>query len=165
MAENKSLSENMEDYLEAILELERTNKVARAKDIAEKLGIQRGSVTGGLKTLGEKGLIHYEPYSFVTLTQKGKKLAKEITNRHLVLKDFFMNVLKINSQTAELNACRVEHAIDQHVYEQLVCFIKFIHSCPRAGNDWLESFQEFCSTNSNNAEKCEKCVLELQTSH
>jgi len=163
MSENKALSENMEDYLEAILELEQTNKVARAKDIADKLAIQRGSVTGGLKTLGEKGLINYEPYSFVTLTQKGKKLAKEITKRHIVLKVFFMNVLKINPETAELNACRVEHAIDQDVHERLVSFIEFIHSCPRAGDDWLESFQQFCLKNSKNSEKCEKCIQELKT--
>ena len=163
MVENKALSENMEDYLEAILELEETNKVARAKDIADKLGIQRGSVTGGLKTLGEKGLIHYEPYSFVTLTPQGKKLAKAITKRHIVLKVFFKNVLKIHPDIAESNACRVEHAIDEDVLERLVSFIEFIHSCPRAGDDWLESFQQFCSTTDNRPEECDTCIRELKT--
>lgn len=41
MAEDPKLSESLEDYLEVILDLEVTHKVARAKDIAEKLGIQR----------------------------------------------------------------------------------------------------------------------------
>jgi DtxR family Mn-dependent transcriptional regulator len=45
------LTESMENYLEAILELERPHKVARAKDIADKLHIQRDSVTGALKAL------------------------------------------------------------------------------------------------------------------
>ena len=46
------LSENMENYLETILELESANKVARVKDIADRLGIQRGSASGALKNLG-----------------------------------------------------------------------------------------------------------------
>ena len=54
MEEDPKLSESLEDYLEVILDLEETHKVARAKDIAEKLGIQRGSVTGALKESGRK---------------------------------------------------------------------------------------------------------------
>ncbi len=93
MKENIGLSESLEDYLEVILKLEQAQKVARAKDIAEKMNVQRGSVTGALKNLKEKKLINYEPYSFITLTPKGKKLAREITRRHAVLKDFLFNVL------------------------------------------------------------------------
>ena len=56
------LSESLENYLETILELEKANKVARAKDIADKLNLQRGSVTGALKSLAAAGLINYHPY-------------------------------------------------------------------------------------------------------
>ena len=55
MSTRDDLSDSLENYLEAILELEETQKVARAKEIADRLKIQRGSVTGGLKTLSEKG--------------------------------------------------------------------------------------------------------------
>ena len=48
------LSESLEDYLETILDLQTTNKVARSKDIAEKMRIKRGSVTGMLKSLAQK---------------------------------------------------------------------------------------------------------------
>ena len=65
------LSQSLEDYLETILELQKSNKVARVKDIAAKKGVQRGTVTGALKTLAGKHLINYEPYSFITLTPKG----------------------------------------------------------------------------------------------
>jgi DNA-binding MarR family transcriptional regulator len=86
------LSESLEDYLETILALEQTYKVARVKDIAQKLGVLRGSVTGALKSLAEKELIHYEPYSFITLTRKGASIAREITRRHAVIKNFLKNV-------------------------------------------------------------------------
>ena len=49
MSTQQDLSDNLENYLEVILKLEETNKVARAKEIADHLEIQRGSVTGGLK--------------------------------------------------------------------------------------------------------------------
>ena len=75
------LSESLEDYLEAILFLENSNKVARVKDIAEKMGVLRGSVTGALKSLSKKGLINYEPYSYITLTKKGTTLARQVTRR------------------------------------------------------------------------------------
>ncbi len=59
MTPQPALTESMENYLEAILNLEKTQKVARVKDIADKLSLQRGSVSGALKSLEEKGLINY----------------------------------------------------------------------------------------------------------
>ena len=84
----EGLSENLEDYLETILELQRENTVARVKDIASKLGILSGSVTSALRTLSARGLINYKPYSFITLTPEGEKIAEEILRRHSVIKDF-----------------------------------------------------------------------------
>ncbi len=112
MVDFADLTESSQSYLEVILELETAQKVARAKDIADRVGVQRGSVTGALKLLEEKGLIHYQPYSFITLTDAGRKIAEEVAYRHRVLKDFLFNVLQIDEPTAETTACRMEHAID-----------------------------------------------------
>ncbi len=155
MKENIGLSESLEDYLEVILKLEQAQKVARAKDIAEKMNVQRGSVTGALKNLKEKKLINYEPYSFITLTPKGKKLAREITRRHAVLKDFLFNVLQIDIETAEATACRMEHAIDKKTLERLVCFIDYVHKFPKAGEDWIKSFIKYCKSVEQDLEKCD----------
>ena len=153
MNKNSILSESLEDYLEVILKLEQASKVARAKDIAENLGIQRGSVTGALKNLQQKGLIHYEPYSFITLTPKGKKIAQEITHRHAILKDFLFNVLQIDAETAETTACRMEHAIDKKTLERLVCFIDYLHNSPKAGKNWIKSFIKFCASGAHDCKK------------
>ncbi len=120
MPSQETLTESVENYLEVILNLENTQKVARVKDIADKLSLQRGSVSGALKNLEEKGLINYEPYSFITLTPRGKNIAEEITHRHAVLKDFLLNVLKIEPLIAETTACRMEHVIDKATVERLV---------------------------------------------
>ena len=92
MTKQLALSESLEDYLETILELQTKNTVARSKDIAEKLDIKRGSVTGMLKKLAAQELINYEPYGYVTLTPKGNKIAKEIEGRHIVFKTFYSDI-------------------------------------------------------------------------
>ncbi len=165
MKDGAGLSENMEDYLEVILELERINKVARAKDIADRLNIQRGSVTGGLKNLEEKGLINYEPYSFITLTPKGAKIAREIRRRHDIMRQFLVKVLQVDPEKAEATACRMEHVIDSDLMERLVRFIAFIDICPRTGQDWLEHFIQYCATGDHDPEKCNQCIAECQVRH
>jgi DtxR family Mn-dependent transcriptional regulator len=140
MTEKKTwLSDSLEDYLEIILALEKRNKVARVKDIAEEMGVLRGSVTSALKKLGQKDLINYEPYNYITLTPKGAAIAKEVRRRHDVIKDFLINVLQINPEKAEINACRMEHVMDKTCVDRLVQFIKYIHTRAQIRTDWMQS--------------------------
>ena len=117
------LSESLEDYLETILELQTLNTVARSKDIAEKLDIKRGSVTGMLKKLAAQELINYEPYGYVTLTPRGEKIAKEIENRHVVLRDFLSRFVGVDEKTADDTACRMEHAMNAATFKKFKAFI------------------------------------------
>jgi DtxR family transcriptional regulator, Mn-dependent transcriptional regulator len=165
MRKDKGLSESLEDYLEVILDLEKTNKVARAKDIAERLDIKRGSVTGALKSLEEKGLVNYAPYSYITLTPKGNRIAREITRRHNGLKDFLHQVLQVDAETADATACRMEHVIDEQTMERLMCFFDYIYSCPRTGPDWLENFTAHCSSKQHDREDCDQCIAQCKARH
>ena len=87
------LTSNMEDYLEAIRNLEKANRVARVKDIAKTLKVKMPSVTGALKVLREKGLINYEKNSFISLTKEGLRISKEILNKHQTLTRFLETIL------------------------------------------------------------------------
>ncbi len=126
MTKELALSESLEDYLETILELQTNNTVARSKDIAEKLDIKRGSVTGMLKKLAAQELINYEPYGYVTLTSKGEKIAKEIESRHIVLKDFLFRLVGVDEDTADQTACRMEHAMNAATFKKFKTFISSI---------------------------------------
>ncbi|MFO8048352.1 MAG: metal-dependent transcriptional regulator [Desulfosudaceae bacterium] len=158
MQNNTSLSESLEDYLEVILRLETTNKVARQKDIAEALDVQRGSVTGALKVLAEKDLVNYEPYSYITLTKKGKKIAREIERRHTVIKDFLSRVLRIDHEKADTTACHMEHVMDTATVDSLVKFIEFVDNCPRTGTDWIEAYVSYCSAGNTDKKTCQACL-------
>lgn len=158
MSGDSELSESLEDYLESILYLEKANKVARAKDIADRMHLQRGTVTSALKSLADKDLINYQPYSYITLTLKGKKIAEEIRRRHDGIKLFLTRVLQIDAATAEETACRMEHVIDAKTMARLACFSEFLSACPRAGEQWLQSFGDFCSNRSCDPPGCSACI-------
>jgi len=160
MDEQMDLSESMENYLETILDLQKTNKVARAKDIADQLEVKRGTVSGALKVLKEKDLINYSPYSFITLTEEGREIAELIHQRHKVLHVFLQNVLQIEADKADKTACRMEHAIDDETLERLVAFIEYIHLCPRKGDGLLDSFIHYLKTSKLDRQKCKKCIKE-----
>ena len=154
----EGLSENLENYLETILELQRDNTVARVKDIAERIGVLSGTVTSALRTLSEKGLVNYKPYSFITLTSQGERIAEEILRRHNVIKGFLRNVLLLDEARAEENACRMEHAMDKAAINRLVQFIDYVRRCPRAGEDWIANFNTFYSRNRIAEAKCPECL-------
>jgi DtxR family transcriptional regulator, Mn-dependent transcriptional regulator len=150
----EDISPSLQDYLEAIFHLEKTNRVARAKDIAAEMNVKRGTVTGALKALSEHKLINYSPYNYITLTPKGRRLAGELVQRHDILKEFFIMFLQLDPEVADANACRVEHAIDPLAFERLVYFVEFMKNCPRAGDDWLQAFTRFCHDGSQ-PDNCE----------
>ena len=92
MATTVNLTASLEDYMEAIFHLVDEKQAARARDIAQRLQVNRSSVTGALQSLAQKGLVNYEPYEAITLTQKGVAVAKDVVRRHEVLRDFLVKV-------------------------------------------------------------------------
>ncbi|MGA7879176.1 MAG: metal-dependent transcriptional regulator [Desulfoferrobacter sp.] len=153
----ESLSASLEDYLEVIFHLEESNRVARAKDIADQMNVQRASVTGALKALAGRGLINYSPYSYITLTTTGRKVARGIIHRHNTLLEFFVTALQLTPEEAEANACRIEHSIDLVAVDRLVRFLEFIKTCPRTGIDWFDAFARYCQRGVQTS-NCEDCV-------
>ena len=152
----ENLSASLEDYLEVIFHLEQSNRVARAKDIAGQMNVQRASVTGALKALAGRGRVNYSRYSFITLTETGRNIARDVIRRHDTLRDFFMTALQLSPEDAEANACRIEHSIDPVGIDRLVRFLEFIKICPRTGVDWLDAFARYCKRGSQTSD-CESC--------
>jgi DtxR family Mn-dependent transcriptional regulator len=139
-----TLTSAMEDYLEAIYHLEKERRIARVRDIANRLGVKMSSVSSALKTLSSRGLIRYDPHQYITLTDRGIDEAKEIVRKHEILKRFLSGVLKIKEDVAEDNACRIEHHLDPEVIEQLIGFLEFVEMCPVDQTRWLDGRSESC---------------------
>jgi DtxR family Mn-dependent transcriptional regulator len=150
----------MENYLEAILHLVRQHAVARSKDIAKRLSVNRSSVTGALQALRERELVNYEPYGLVTLTKKGTEAARKVARRHKALRDFLVNVLGIEQDEADEAACRMEHGVSKHIVDRLIQFAGLVETCPRAGARWIEGFGYRCEAAPPSHRKCETCIKE-----
>ena len=127
--ERRELSDHQEMYLKVIYTLIEDHKVARVKEIAEKLEVTKSSVSGALKSLAEKDLVSYDPYSYAELTPKGEKMAAAIQNKFRILTNFLVEVLEVPVATAEENACRMEHIMDDSVVKKLVHLLEFCKSC------------------------------------
>ncbi len=127
----------MEDYLEAILRLQQSDNRARVKGIAEMMKVSLPTVTSALRTLSTAGLVRHEKYGDVELTEEGQRRAELILRRHQALVRFLTSFLQLDADTAEQEACQMEHAISQETLNRLVTLMEFVRTCPRGGTDWL----------------------------
>jgi DtxR family Mn-dependent transcriptional regulator len=139
----RELTPTMEDYLEAIYNLSQEKQAVRVKDIAKRLGVKMPTVTNMLKTLNERGMIDYEKYEYLELTRRGSDIGSEIDQRHQTLKSFLTDVLQIDQDKADEDACKMEHSVSLTTLERMVEFMEFVENCPRGGMDWLEHFKEY----------------------
>ena len=117
----------VQEYVEIIRDLERDNKVARVKDIAEKRGVTRSSVSLVLNLLVEKDLIAHEQYGHVCLTERGHQLANDLELKHNTIKKFLI-ILGVPEEIAEQDACRLEHYVSALTSNALFDFIKHVES-------------------------------------
>jgi DtxR family transcriptional regulator, Mn-dependent transcriptional regulator len=122
----ESVSASKQDYLETILDFTADEGQVRSIDIAHALGVSRASVNKSLGVLKESGLVEHEHYGDVKLTEKGLKVARQVRARHDNLKTFLSTVLGVNPDTAETDACRMEHAISRETAEKLEEYLKTV---------------------------------------
>jgi len=129
----------MEDYLETIYWLSKEKGSAKLSNISQTMGVRLPSVSEMMKRLKDKGLVEYEPYGEVTLTEKGREVAMRIAARHELLASFFM-ALGVEKKIALEDACKVEHDLQPDTLKKLRTFIKFV-----AERSIFSKFSEYVS--------------------
>lgn len=107
--------ESKEDYLESILMLSNENGSVRSIDIVNFLNYSRPSVSIAMKQLKEEGLIDIDEKHHITLTDEGLKIANKVLDRHVSITKFLCQ-LGVNAETAEKDACKIEHIISQETF-------------------------------------------------
>jgi DtxR family transcriptional regulator, Mn-dependent transcriptional regulator len=123
MPESHDLSASMQDYLEAILELEEEENQVRITDIANKLNIAKASVNQTIHKFKEMGLVRQQIYGPVELTDNGREMADKVKQRHKKLSHFLIGVLGVDPKIAEKDACLMEHAVSSETMERLTDFL------------------------------------------
>lgn len=119
-----TLSSSMEDYLEAIFEIAKTTSAVRVRDVAKRLGVSMPSVNGALKNLEASGLIRHEKYEYIELTPEGHIEAEKIATRHRIVRVFLSEVVGVDDETAEEEACRIEHVLSPGTTKKLTEYME-----------------------------------------
>lgn len=134
----KPLTSTMEDYLEAIYDLNQEHSSVRVRDIAQKLDVKMPTVTSMLKSLNEKGYVNYEKYEYVELTEHGENIGKEMRYRHNVIYEFLTKTLEIDLKTADMEACKIEHSLDGNTLKRMIAFMNFLKLHQEINDHWKE---------------------------
>ena len=115
---NMKLHASGEDYLEAILVLQKKLGMVRSVDVARHMGVSKASVTRATTILRKDGFLKMDREHYIYLTSAGRVTAEKIYERH----QFFTNRLiavGVEPKQAEQDACRMEHAISDESFAKL----------------------------------------------
>ena len=115
--------ESEEMYLETILLLKKKSTNVRAINVAEELGYSKPSVSVGVKSLVNKGYITVGSGGELNFTAEGKVKAEGIYERHTVI-SALLEYTGATRESAEENACRIEHVITEEMFDVLKKFVK-----------------------------------------
>ncbi|MBQ9118026.1 MAG: metal-dependent transcriptional regulator [Clostridia bacterium] len=115
-------TQSAEDYLETILLLAETQSVVHRVDVAKQLGVSQAAVNKAMKILLEKGFI-YEDGKHLFLTEEGRACAKAVFEKHCVIRDFLLS-LGVSPETAEEDACKMEHIVSSQTFDCMKIFLK-----------------------------------------
>ena len=110
--------ESGEDYLETIYLLGKKKSGVHAVDVATELGFSKPSVTKAMNILKKNGYIVIDESNHIILTKTGTSRAEEVYARHCTVTVFLMS-LGVSAETAEKDACRIEHIISAETFERI----------------------------------------------
>ena len=107
-----------ENYMEAILVLQRQNGMVRSVDIAKYMGFSKPTISQYMKQYAQQGLVTMAPNGAIELTDEGRAIAEPILDRHMIISRIFM-ALGVSEETAKEDACKVEHDLSPETFECL----------------------------------------------
>ena len=123
VTDDEALTGPVEDYLKAIYEIGRGSVSVATNDIASKLNLTAGSVSGMVRRLAAQGLLAYERYRGVTLTETGRRAALRTIRRHRVIESYLSLALDYPWDRVHDEAERLEHAASDELVNRMATAI------------------------------------------
>lgn len=118
------MTDSLEEYLYTIYVLLKNKGMARVTDIANQMEVTKASTNNALNILKSKGLINYEKYKDITITNNGLVRAKYIERRHELFRSFLRNIIKTDEHLVEEETEKLAHCISCHTAAKLEQFIE-----------------------------------------
>lgn len=118
------LTDKLEDYLEAVFVLMKDpSDSVRVRDISSFLGVNKATTVAALKKLKDACLITQEHYGQIHLTPEGSRYAQKIFSKHKIIKKFLTHSLQVDPETAEKEACLMEHILSEQTISKMRQFL------------------------------------------
>lgn len=130
----------MEDYLETITRLNAGGGPVGVTAIGNAMHVKKPSVFSALAKLSEAGFVVHEKYGDVKLTKKGERLARDVYRRHRTIRHFLIDVLYVDPDTAENEACRMEHVLSNSSISRLGKFTDYLLDLHSGVHRYLDDF-------------------------
>ncbi|MFH0816245.1 MAG: metal-dependent transcriptional regulator [Methanobacteriota archaeon] len=122
--------ENVDEYLEAILDLSKDGKPVKTGDLAARLNVAPASATEALQRMCREGLVLYEAYKGASLTKAGLARAMSVKRKHRLLEVFLTRKLGLRGRKVHDEACRMEHSLSDDVEAALCKMLGAPTECP-----------------------------------
>ena len=107
-----------EDYLEAVLLLQKEKSMVRSVDLARYMGYSKPSISHAVSVLRKGGFLKVDGEGLLHLTDVGREVAEKIYERHRFFTEQLIAV-GVDKETAVQDACRLEHVISDESFEKL----------------------------------------------
>lgn len=114
----KIYTTSREDYLKAILVLQKRMGNVRSVDVAQYLGFSKPSVCRAVSSLTQGGFLWMDEHFILHMTEQGREIAEKTYERHCFFESHLIR-LGVDPVTAGEDACRMEHAISDTSFEKL----------------------------------------------
>jgi len=114
-----ALYESGENYLETILVLKERNGKVRSIDVAAELDFSKPSVSRAIGILKKEGLVAVDENGYLELTGAGKARAAAVFDRHKIIAGYLREVLGVDEQAAQEDACRIEHILSEESLKKM----------------------------------------------
>ncbi len=118
------LSNSQEEYLKTIYILKNTKNEIRVTEIANKLNKTKASVNSAINSLKQIGLINYEPYGEIELTNEGEKIAQKIIEANDIVKLFLKEIIGATEINAEEEAKAIKTVLSDDTLNKIA---KYTH--------------------------------------
>ena len=114
-----------ENYLKALFHLSTENEEVSVLDLSKSLAIKMPTVNSMVKKLSGKGLISYEKYKPLMLTQSGKRAAGLIIRKHRLVEMFLVQHLGFGWDEVHEIAEQIEHIKSQRFFDRIDQLLDF----------------------------------------
>ncbi len=122
--------EQVEEYIEAIFDIAGKDGTAKTTEVAKRLQNTPASVTEVFQSMARNGLVQYEPYKGVSLTEKGAEAAMKVKRKHRLLEVFLSKILHVDPDRVHDEACRMEHCVSDEVGDAICRLLNAPARCP-----------------------------------